>query len=156
MIESKTKSIDGFSYTVTPLPAMSQMKLLTRLLKSAGPSIGQLGAALKGIGSAADLKKLDVERLVPAIGALFSALEDAEVEHLTRALLESALVDNKGLWPLFNNHFQGKMLSLFKLIGFALEVNYGDFSGGLVARALQLAKGSLSDPSSTSSGPVSG
>jgi hypothetical protein len=136
------RDIDGHRYAVTQLPAMRALRLLNRLGRVAGPALATLvdgGAAAPGaLGLAAE--------------GLFERLPDEELEAIVKELLASARADGKELLPQFDLHFQGCMSTLFRVLSFALEANYGGFFADLVAagRAMQ---GSRSAASSTSPGP---
>ena len=160
MIEPQTKSIDGRTFTVAPLPAMRQYKLMTRLAKRLGPGLGPaLGGLfpqlqqMKGV----DLRKVDLAALLPALGALFDQLDPDEAEAVLKELLQTSLIDGKPLLPVFDAELQGKMGTILKLLGFALEVNYGGFFGGLDGAGTGLLQQLLSRSatSSTSPGPSS-
>lgn len=120
----QSRLIDGVTYTLTPLPAWHALEVLQGLLKVAGPLIG--GAAAGGDAGA------------KSFGAAFQT-NPAEVAALLRRLLEPAQYAGargpEPLLPVFDVHFQGRLLSMFKLAAFAVEVNFGDFFAELRRRA---------------------
>lgn len=155
MIEPKQKTIDGHLFTVSPLPAMRQYKLLARIAKRLGPGLSKLAPLMAGKG--VDLQKLDVGLLASAGASLFEALDENEAEAVLKELLETALMDGTPLMPVFNVALQGQMGTVLKLLGFGLEVNFGGFFAGLGGGGTGLLQQLLhrSAASSTSSGPLS-
>ena len=123
MVESRSKEIDGRSYTVTQMPAMKALRMTHRLGKALGPAIGHLAVQ--------DGQEVDIERIGKALEALFTAMSEDDLETITKELLNSAtvIVDSKSLPVLaqFNTLMAGQIETVFKLLGFALEVNYGSF-----------------------------
>lgn len=126
----------GEVFTVAQLPAMRGTKLLVRLGKALGPAFSSMTG---------DLDKV--------AGALFSGLSPDEAEGILRELFATTKVGTTDLMGVFDMTMQGQFKSLGKLIAFALEVQFGDFFGDLVA-AGKAAMGNHSEGSSTS--PTSG
>lgn len=136
-IETKEKIIGEATYRVSQLPAMRAFKLLTRLGKVAGPAL----AAMKG-GLDADLGE--------AAKALFDRLSEDEVEQLLRQILETVQVTEEGktrqMLTGFDIIYAGdRMVEVFEVVKFALEVQYGPIFAALGAvasrPALQAAGG---------------
>lgn len=149
---TQTKTIDGVAYAVTQLPARRAARLLNRLLRVFGPALGGLAGAAKG---GASLETADLSSVGPVLEGLFARLSEDEQDHLINELLATATVDGKEVLPVLDLHFQGRLGALFKLVGFAVKVNFEDFSGGLIAAAkaaglLQLKAGRGSEGSTTS------
>jgi hypothetical protein len=144
--QSQSKEIDEHNYLVRPLGAFPAQRLLVRIGKIVAPMAG----GFKGLDSEMDLG--------PAISRFFEAATPDEVEGIIKELAKNTEVDGKALSPVFDIHFRGKLLSMYKWAAFALEVNYSDFFGGLggLASVVEMAKASLSKRPSTSSGPVGG
>jgi len=120
---------DGSSVLVktTQLPALRSFRLLARLGKLMGPALG----SLKGIKL-----KSDVASLVPALMRLSETLDPDEIESLASQVLEGTLVVSHGrAVPLqsvdqINGVCAGDLMLLFKLMAFAVEVNFRDFFRG--------------------------
>jgi hypothetical protein len=138
MLKTREKIIDGNTFAVTQLPAMRALRLFSRIGRSLGPALGQLAAAAgKGAGSM-KLDEFDMSTVGEAIAVLFDRLTPDELETLTKELLESARIDGRELMREFDIAMQGRVGTVFKLLMFSFEVNYGDFFGaarGLVAQA---------------------
>ena len=142
MIEPQKKEIDGYTFTVSPLPGMRALKVSSRLAKL-------LGGALLGVQRA----KSKDDQTGAAI-ALLGNLDDADVEFLARELLTTAVVrcpDGTGGNPvdLFDTLFQGKIDLLFKALFFAVQVNFPFVKGLGAVKKLTQAEASGA-PESTS------
>lgn len=141
MRKSDTREIDGLSFTVQQMPVKRALKLMHRLARAGVPAILEAvgSSELKG---ALKLEQLDLSNLGTAATMLFDKFSEADFELAMRELLESATVE-----------FDGKTLpalqaldvaitnpsTVLKAMGFALEVNYGDFSSAFRAAAGTLA-----------------
>lgn len=111
----------------TQLPALRSFKLLARLSKLVGPALGSLK----------DIKlKADVAALVPALMRLSETLDPDEIEGLAVQVLEGTIVVTGGrAVPLqsidaINGACAGDLMLLFRLMAFAVEVNFRDFFRG--------------------------
>lgn len=133
MRETQTKTIDGHTYQVQMLPGTKSWKMMLRLSKMVGPSLGKVID-----GSGGDLQKLlntnmaDV-MLGEAIAALTERLDEADVELMVQQLAACTLVDNKPLTDCFELHFQGDGVGVVKWLAFALKANFGPFSDVLAS-----------------------
>lgn len=130
MRTQESKVIDGMTFTVQQLPAMRALRLLNRLGRFFTPALASL------VGGGGKLGQADVGALAAAAGGLFDRLSEDELERLTKDLLETATVaidgkDTGPVMPQFDLLFQGKMGAVLKLLAFALQVNYSDFSDAL-------------------------
>jgi len=138
-LETKSTDIGGVAYQVTQLPAMRGLKLLNRLGRALGPALADL---LGGAESLSSIAQMDLGALGVSVRALFDRLTEDELQFFTATLLENARVTINGqvgpLMPVFDLHFAGQYENLFRLLWFALETNYGNFSGGLVGRLVAL------------------
>lgn len=103
--------------------------MMTRLTKIIGEPIGFMFAN----------EGVDVDQMLPmAIRALSEKLDEDMVLDTVKQLLEG--VRDKDGEIEFDHDFSGKMGLLFKLLGKVLEVQYGDFFGGLVAKGFAQKK----------------
>lgn len=125
--QAQSRRIDGYEIQVQPLPAFAAISLFTRIGKSIGGALGPTLAALASAG-VDKLQNVDVSQ---HLGALFAALSPDEIEQITKALLQGAVLDPNGktrlLLDVADYEFQGQTLTLIKAALFAFEVNYGDF-----------------------------
>ena len=150
MLESQDVDLDGHTFHVNMLPATKALEVLRRISRALGPSLAAVVAASNG----ATIGAIDISTVGPAFTTLFDRLDEAELKYLTKAFLETALVDGDPLWRQIDTVFMGKTFSLMKLMRFAFEVNFGDFfaaARGFVASHV-VPKASPSAGSSTSTG----
>lgn len=119
--KSQDREIGGATWTVTQFPATEGLAILTRLLKLAGPA---LGAVARGEGA----KPLEVGTFV---SGLVDQLDEVETVTLVKRLLRETRKDGREVLPVFDVEFMGNYFTLLTVLGFVLEVNYGDFFGAL-------------------------
>jgi hypothetical protein len=130
MRETQTKVIDGHTYQVQMLPGTKTWKLILRLSKMVGPSLGKMIDSTDGnIGQLLESNIKDVF-IGEAITALVERMDEADVEITIQQLAECTLVNNKPLKPIFDLHFQGDGIGVVKWLMFAIKANIGPFSIG--------------------------
>ena len=135
----ETRTIGAHSFTVQQLPARMSLKVLNRLGKSLAPALAQLGGALQG----RDAQTADLSKLGTALEAVFSNLNDTDLDFLIDTLLQSAQIGTKPVLRELDTLFMGDSLGLIRLLIFAAEVNYKSFFqefGALIKRAPQAEK----------------
>ena len=127
------EEVDGLPFRVVPFSAYHALGLLARLAKAIGPAL----SSLSGYDANTDLKDL-----APALRVAFAALDPAEAQVLTLEILKltSVLLDDGTGKPAprvelntkekFDRVFSGRLKTLFKVLGFALRVNFSDFIAG--------------------------
>ncbi len=154
-------------FTVAALPAMRSFILQPRLAPLLGIVIEALaGAQRRGISSLKDLvdHEDDVLALIgPVIGKLSSVLPPVELEAITKELLYGAAMNGRALFTPEGNPFdvvmRGRTMDTWRLLLFALEINYPDFSGALgsIGASGQVAASSEGSPNpSAPPGPAGG
>lgn len=119
------------TFTVNQLSATRAEEVLTILN-------GLLGAGVAKLGSPEDLG--------PAVGELLQKLGAKELSDLRRRLLIDAGTVMDGApfkKETFDGVFAGQLLASYKLLGFAIRLNFADFGGGLSA-LVAVAKAKLS------------
>lgn len=154
-MQPNTRTIDGFTYELQPLPAWHAVEVFHTITRLLAPSLGALTAADPSAG----------------IAALSSGLEQALVAlpapafvSLSKRLLEGARVTIDGksveLLGVADLHFRSRTLALFKVVAAALQINFPDFFGalgGIGARLRAAASKALDQPIvSTTTGPAGG
>lgn len=127
MISTETRMIDGYSIAVSQLPAMQALKMSARLGKLLG---GPMSKAL-GTLDVSDLKTADMAVIGGALLSLFESLDENELERLVKTFLQAATLDGKPFLQVMEAVLAGQVLTIYKALGFALEVNYKDFFAGL-------------------------
>lgn len=110
--------------------ALQAFRLMGRLGKLLGPAL----QSFRGV----KFRGQDIGTLAPMLATLFEQLDPDQAESLAINLMEGCLavgVGSKAI-PLNNAEnidlvFGGRLMTMFKVMAFAAEVNYKDFVGGL-------------------------
>lgn len=120
---TQSKEIDDLKVSVTQLPAGRGWRLFMKLNKTLLPAITKL------VGSVKDWEHLDIDgdSLTEAVGLLLAEMEPEKSEALIKEILELTTVDGHEVVQTFDLTFQGKYLTLIKVVAFSLEVNYKSF-----------------------------
>lgn len=142
------------------IPGRRALQLWARLGGTLTPGVARLFDVIpKGKLNMAALTsgELNGTALAGALAELFGRLKPDELQGLTDALLEGAVVQVGGKFvPLveqFDVVFAGKTWHVFPLLWEALTLNYGNFGsaggklGGLIAKALATMNASTSPDS---------
>jgi len=120
-LETKDKIISGRRYQVTQLPAFQALDLLEQLTTLAGPALGAL--AKNGVSGQVDFEAGAVR--------LFASLGGGKLKAVTLALLSTTTVDlgdrSPRMLDIFDLEYAGKLSVVFKVMAFALEVQFQDF-----------------------------
>lgn len=150
----KRREFEGLEHQViiTELPAMKAGRLAVRISRILGPALGRAvqGLDLEGASSLdALLESVNFKSVGEGLELLFDKLTEDEFEGITRALLQPALYGGKPLMPMFDVVFKGKFITMLKVIGFAFEAQYGDFSGA-AGDVVERFKAAMSPSSGTS------
>jgi len=120
MYQTLEKTINGSTYSLTQLPARRALKLKARLLKVFGPSLAQMVFASKDA--------FDQENVVKAMNLLVDHIDDATFEKLTVELLQGVRKQGVELTDsVIDSEFAGDLGTLFLVLWFVLEANYGSF-----------------------------
>lgn len=153
MKEPVHATVDGVNYTFEMLEATRSWKLVLRLAKMLGPSLGRLADALLS-GGDGDNKEISGRELLNrlmdfdfsgdfvagAIEALADRMGEAEVEYVINELKSKTRIN--GTQPLsqsFELHFQGEPWKILNWMRHALMAQLGPSSGDLMTAAEQVA-----------------
>jgi hypothetical protein len=117
------RTIDGTSWTVNEFSATEGLRLLTRLTAICGGPLARAFEALPKDGSILDAR-VDFALLGTAVNELAGRLDEHEVVELVRRMLACTTADGKDASAQFDLVFQGRYLTLFKVLAFVLEVNF--------------------------------
>lgn len=131
MIQTKEKTIDGKLIAVTQFPARHGFKIKARLAKLLGPALASAAAAVQG-GNKGSLLEADVDiaALGAAVSTLVASLDSDSTLDLVMGMLTSTRMDGKEVTDsVFDMEFAGNYATLYKVLAFVVEVNYGDFFG---------------------------
>lgn len=124
MIETKEKSIDGSTYSVTQLPARRAIRLKARLIKLFGPVLAQVFIAATEKGDEAQ-KKADLVRAIEILG---DHIDENSFESLVVDLLNGVRKNGMELTPqTIDMEFAGDMAGLYQVMFFVIEVNFSNF-----------------------------
>lgn len=137
----KTQTIGAYTYTVFPLTAIPGRRAFVRLAKALGPALGV----------AATVKEGDETGMVNAFARLMGALSEDDVDYFCDLFAQSTTVrmgkDEPKLFDIFDIHFAGRYMEMFRWLAFCVGVNYGDFFAGLrKAKAESAAQNTPQDP----------
>lgn len=138
MRASKSKEIDGLSFTVQQLPGKRGSRLWFKLVRLLAPAMAKALGTLKLTGGASALmQNLDLSNLGDAVGMLAEKLTPDEFEAIRDELLESATVTTGGnqfpLMTVYDDVMAGRVTTGLKVLQFAFEVNFGSFFEGFLA-----------------------
>lgn len=160
----KEVTLGGRNFQLQQIPGRKALQLWARLGATLMPGVSRLFDVLpKGKLSMATLVsgELRGDALSGAFTELFGRLTPAELQGLTDALLEGALVEVEGrgfvvLKNEFDSVFAGKAWHVFPLLWEALVLNYSDFggAGGALGRLFSEALKKLEASDSQTSQPT--
>jgi hypothetical protein len=131
--KTETRTIDGFEVTTTQFASVAGCRLWTRLLPMFLPALAALpdGQNLNNFG------QMDLAKLAPALGAIAAKLTPDEFETTMLEVLALTQVTygrgnqrvNRTLDSVgaIDAVFDGAVGSIFKVMWFALEVNFDSF-----------------------------
>lgn len=134
----QSRTIDGVTYLVTPLPAGVALRMAARVLKMAAPAFSDVGSLVKAS-----------QAVTSALEALASGLlADLDEEVLTWCASEFAKVTQYevngarlALADSFDLHFQGRFTSMLSWLVFAAQVTFPFVAKAAPAPAVAAAAG---------------
>jgi len=146
MQHQQNRVIDGTEFICTQFGGTDGVVFLAKMGRLCGPALKELIEAVgtgdkggsKGLGDA------DIGKVGAALALLFEKLDESEIYAIRDKLLRNAQVirkDDRGdktivpLLPIIDEELRGRTMTFIKLLGFALEVNYGNFTGALQSAA---------------------
>ena len=136
MVEEKIKQIDEIDIRVTQWPARKAWKYKRKLGHLFAPLITEIAAGIEGGASDSITKNIldgdfDLTKLGSALEKLFEKLDDAEMDRLFLMFFEGnvRIGETSMTMEMFDQTFAGKMVTVYKMMGFVLEVNFGSFLG---------------------------
>ena len=134
MIETKKKTIDKLKISVTQWPARKAFKHKRKLGYIFGPALGEIASGLENAKSGDSDSLLDgdydLSKLGVAFEKLFDRLTDEEIDSIFEWMFSGVRIDEKELTEdSIDVIFAGKMVTVYKVMGFVLEVNFGSFLG---------------------------
>ncbi len=160
--------IDGFTFELEQLPAWEHVEASQRLIKIMGGGLAAIGPLLAGVDLGSG--KLDMK----VLGVLVEMLRRAPIDEsmvLYKQVLTGCMVtsdtapkfNRTELEPIFNKIFRGKLLTTYKLIAWAITVNFASFFAELKSALPAPPSPQSQEPSASKSqtplepaGPVAG
>ena len=122
--EVELKEIDGEKYACRMMPATVAQKTLVRLTDLVGrPVMVMIAGAIRDEGET-ELQT------IAEIGTriLFERLTDDESDFVIKSVLDGVMVEGGGeVLKSFDEHFRGRIMHLYKVFAWSVEVNYRDF-----------------------------
>ena len=148
MIETREKIINESVYSVTQMPARRAIRLKAKLFKQFGAGITQfllnyderkkdknnqnVNPALHSVLQEENLRSsiLKNDCYVKAIKMISESLDEKQFDELLMEILQGVRKGGVELTrEIVDQQFAGELLTLYQVILFVLEVNYGDFFG---------------------------
>ena len=131
--ETVTKEIDGKTYLVRQMDAIKATKVQTKLLKLIGPGIAKMQVDKSGSILNTDGTGFDISKVLPMLQSLLEHVNDELLFNFIMMLFEEGVMlqgttreGQKVPVSLdFKEHFAGTPITMWKVIGFILEVNFG-------------------------------
>lgn len=125
-MKQEEKIINGTIYKVTTMDAVSALSVQANLIKILGSSFGELSSGA------------DKDSIKNAISKLTENIDDERVVHLVVKLFDKNVFYVKNTeghqidTPIdFNTYFSGKIVEMWQVVFFILEVNFSDVLGKL-------------------------
>jgi len=134
MIKQETRFIEDMQFTCTQFAAMRAFTMLGKLAKTIGPVI----TVLSGVDP-----QTDIVTIAPQLADAMKDLDPDATTALAVEMLSNTTVTLNGQpIPLnsetnINLAFSGKLMVMFRVLAFALGVNYGDFFSAIGPAAAQ-------------------
>lgn len=126
MRHSHDFEVDGTKYQTSHYPTGKAVRLLTKLGKIIGPSIGSLSQ--QGMDT-----QVSGSMIGDALQKLFENIEADESEALLKEILSGTLIftDSGNRVIVFDTDFAGSIGRLFKVAKEILQFQYSDFLAGI-------------------------
>jgi hypothetical protein len=118
MRKEKDKAINGVNFKVTQLGFEDGVELLTALGNIVGPALAN--------------KDFNSDNPTAILGQILAKADARQIKGIIQKLAQSTRIEREpGKWPILEPEVDlaGNYDLTFKWLGFALEVNYGDFLG---------------------------
>lgn len=117
MIKKEIRQIDGLQYTCTQMPATESHRVLIDLDKDLGRTVLVAIAGSDMIGAVAS-------------GILFDNVSPEAANNLCRTMMAGVVTKKAGdlkEQSVFDAHFRGRLGHMYKVVEWAIQVNYRDF-----------------------------
>jgi hypothetical protein len=128
MRETEFKEIDGVKYSCDMMPATKAQATLIRLVETLGrPVVVALAKGASG-GNFGDAELDDLAQVGTSI--LFERLTPENADRIIKDAFHGVRAEGVGEVAqdkIFDGHFKGRLMHMYRVFGWAVEVNYRDF-----------------------------
>lgn len=132
-LDSQTKTIGGHRFEVFKLPPFDAQDVLIDLSQILAPAIGKAASAFDAASSVQSPLDLDVDdpRIASGITALVQNITKPKMRELINTMAGVTHCDGTPLQKTMEITFRGDLPLMYQWLWFALEVNFGNFTGWL-------------------------
>ncbi len=133
-LESQTKSIGKHRFEVFKLPPLVAQDVLIDIGQVLAPALGKAVTAMDSVpdGNPLDLD-IDDPRIGSGIAALGQSISKAKMRELVNTMADVTHCDGKPLLHVMEAVFRGDLPLMYQWLWFALQVNFGNFTGWLAS-----------------------
>ena len=140
MKQIQTIHVDEMRYNVSPFTTSKGVILLTDLMLILGqPMMNLIGVLKEGQKKQQKFSEMDLSSvdLNAIMSGLYARVDSHTLDNLFKRMLECTFEEHKSqsLASIYDHHFQGRYLHLFKVVFETFKVQYADFWNGLSAAA---------------------
>lgn len=152
-LESKTKVIGDYKFEVYKLSPLDANGILIDIAKTIGPALGSTIGTVVEAGGVDELLDSDMgsKDVSAVIGSLLANLSKERMNSMIETLAKSTHCNGKKLSETMDIVFRGDLPLMYQWLGFALKVNFENFTGWLGV-ALKGVVPALSKSQTTSKG----
>lgn len=126
-MKSLEKNINGRKYIVTKFLTRKAVHVLWELGSTGIPAFVKAITSMENIKSAE--RSIDSDSITKAFEMLFTKCDHDKIDYIMDEMLSSVFVDGQELLPQLDFIYQGELETLFKVLAFSFEANYGSFLG---------------------------
>lgn len=138
-MQTVTKTIDGIRFEVTKFMGREGFKIKIKLLKLLGPALGMALGDVKDLSSGIKNLNITGESIAKAIKMLVETMDEDQFFSFAMRMLASTRIyakmpdGSENIMNIddstFDIQFSGKYSTVYKLLAFIIETNYGNFFG---------------------------
>jgi hypothetical protein len=132
MIDTKKKTIDGAEYSVTQFPARRGLALKIKLVKLIGPALAEAAGGLD-LKEGVNLQEAEIDTgfMGKAVEKLVEGMDDSTGDLILDLLSMTRKNGQELKEAVFDTEFAGDYLTLYKVLGFVIQVNGFFGKGGI-------------------------
>ena len=131
-LDSQTKNINGHKFEVFKLPPLVAQDVLIDIGQVLAPALGKAATAVDSVkgGNPLDMD-IDDPRISTAVASLAQGVTKEKMRELVRIMADVTHCDGTPLPKIQEVVFRGDLPLMYEWLWFALQVNFGNFSGWL-------------------------